>query len=129
MWKKDEKSETGLYIVGWCILAALVLLVIFLRVTGMRLSQLLGPCMIHTFTGYYCPGCGGTRAVHALFAGDLLRLLPLSPGGFVHSGIWYLVYGEPDRAAAFTRENQDRHAFPNGLSVGRAWLDRCKFSD
>ena len=126
MWKKDEKSETGLYIMGWCILAALVLLVIFLRVTGMRLSQLLGPCMIHTFTGYYCPGCGGTRAVHALFSGDC-PLLPLSPGGFVHSGIWYLVYGEPDRAAAFTREISDRDAFPNGLSVGRAWLDCCKF--
>lgn len=93
MWKKDEKSETELYIMGWCILAALVLLVIFLRVTGMRLSQLLGPCMIHTFTGYYCPGCGGTRAVHALFSGNLLRSFLYHPAVLYIAvfGTWFMV--------------------------------------
>lgn len=29
------------------------------------------PCMFHTLTGLYCPGCGGTRAVRALLKGDL----------------------------------------------------------
>ena len=93
MWKKDEKSEIGLDIAGWCILAAFVLLVIFLRATGMRLSQLLGPCMIHTFTGYYCPGCGGTRAVHALFAGDLLDSFRYHPVVLYIAvfGTWFMV--------------------------------------
>ena len=27
------------------------------------------PCLFHELTGFYCPGCGGTRAVLALLAG------------------------------------------------------------
>ena len=30
------------------------------------------PCMFHEFTGLYCPGCGGTRAVKALLKGRFL---------------------------------------------------------
>lgn len=30
------------------------------------------PCLFHLYTGLYCPGCGGTRAVKALIRGDLL---------------------------------------------------------
>lgn len=29
------------------------------------------PCLFHLFTGLYCPGCGGTRAVRALLNGKL----------------------------------------------------------
>lgn len=29
------------------------------------------PCLFHTLTGLYCPGCGGTRAVRSLLRGDL----------------------------------------------------------
>ena len=42
-------------------------------------------CPIHALTGFYCPGCGSTRAVRALLSGDLTRafhnnaLLVLSP--------------------------------------------------
>ena len=31
------------------------------------------PCLFHWLTGYYCPGCGGTRAVLALLRGHFLR--------------------------------------------------------
>ncbi|MDR0922738.1 MAG: DUF2752 domain-containing protein [Hungatella sp.] len=29
------------------------------------------PCLFHSLTGLYCPGCGGTRAVRSLLQGDL----------------------------------------------------------
>jgi hypothetical protein len=42
-------------------------------------------CPIHSLTGFFCPGCGGTRAVKALINGDISlafhnnALLLLSP--------------------------------------------------
>lgn len=38
------------------------------------IKKLLGigmPCAFNFFTGLYCPGCGGTRAVKALLHGNL----------------------------------------------------------
>lgn len=33
------------------------------------------PCMFYESTGYYCPGCGGTRGVHFLLHFDILNSL------------------------------------------------------
>ena len=35
----------------------------------------LPPCLWHTFTGYYCPGCGATRALYLLMHGHPLLAL------------------------------------------------------
>ena len=37
------------------------------------------PCMIYENFGIYCPGCGGRRAVKALFAGDVLSSIYYHP--------------------------------------------------
>ena len=100
MFRKDEKSDTGLYIVGWCILAALLLLGVFLRITGMKMSALLGPCAFHMITGLYCPGCGGTRAMQALFSGAFFKAFVYHP--FVPfiavTGTWFMVSQTIERA-------------------------------
>ena len=36
-------------------------------------------CLFHSFTGLYCPGCGITRALHALVHFDLPRALAMNP--------------------------------------------------
>jgi hypothetical protein len=33
------------------------------------------PCPLHALTGLYCPGCGATRALHALVDGHLVTAL------------------------------------------------------
>ena len=33
------------------------------------------PCFTYTYTGYYCPGCGDTRALHALTHGHILQAI------------------------------------------------------
>ncbi|GAB2544244.1 DUF2752 domain-containing protein [Brachybacterium huguangmaarense] len=38
-------------------------------------SQDIPLCPVHLLTGLDCPGCGATRAVHALLEGDLLLAL------------------------------------------------------
>lgn len=37
------------------------------------------PCFFRVITGYYCPGCGGTRAVKALFSGNIMGSLIYHP--------------------------------------------------
>ena len=37
------------------------------------------PCPFRFFTGLYCPGCGGTRAVLALLSGDVGKSLYYHP--------------------------------------------------
>ena len=42
-------------------------------------GSLFPPCLFHTLTGLYCPGCGLTRALHALVHFDLPRALAMNP--------------------------------------------------
>lgn len=43
------------------------------------------PCVMHTLTGLYCPGCGGTRAVLSLLHGHFLESF------FYHPVVMYTV--------------------------------------
>lgn len=58
------------------------LIVLLLGIAGMALAVLLylypadqydfwPKCILNYYTGYYCPGCGNTRALSALLHGDL----------------------------------------------------------
>jgi hypothetical protein len=40
-------------------------------------------CLFHRTTGLECPGCGMTRAAHALLTGDLARAFRCNPLGVV----------------------------------------------
>lgn len=42
---------------------------------GPFLLRLLPPCGIHSLTGLYCAGCGGTRALHSLLRLDIVSAL------------------------------------------------------
>lgn len=69
---EQKKIDNVLYILG---LSSAVICCVYLlisKITGFRIENYLYPCLFHTVTGYYCPGCGGTRAVCALFQGHFL---------------------------------------------------------
>jgi len=36
-------------------------------------------CPIHALTGYYCPGCGATRALHQLLHGNIAAAFSYNP--------------------------------------------------
>ena len=44
-----------------------------------RVPGVYPPCPLYTWTGLYCPGCGGTRSLHALLHGDLAQSLQQNP--------------------------------------------------
>lgn len=51
--------------------------------TALELQNTAGqgqmPCLFYTATGFYCPGCGGTRAFRALLEGHLVQSFLLHP--------------------------------------------------
>ena len=42
-------------------------------------SQLFPPCPFYKLTSLYCPGCGSTRACHALLRGNLSHAISMNP--------------------------------------------------
>lgn len=48
-------------------------------------------CVVYRFTGFTCPGCGGTRALRELFHGHIVASMlyhPLVPYG----AVWYVAF-------------------------------------
>lgn len=73
-YKGRTKAEDNLYTAGLCIILAVIVLFIWKRLMfpDVIVSKVMRPCVLHMLTGYYCPGCGGTRSVEALFRGKFL---------------------------------------------------------
>lgn len=90
MSKKEEKS---LYILGWMLLGAAAVLAGVTRGFSMQMKIFSLPCIFWELTGYYCPGCGGTRACAALFRGEIVRSFLCHPV-VVYTAVvfaWYMI--------------------------------------
>ena len=69
-----ERNLWKRIMIGVSVPAMLVLLCIYEYQGGNGME-----CMFYRYTGLYCPGCGGTRALIALLRGHPLRSLRLHP--------------------------------------------------
>ena len=50
------------------------------------------PCLFHLATGYYCPGCGGTRAITALLHGQILNSFLYHPVVLYSAGLFLRIF-------------------------------------
>lgn len=64
-------QRVGILLVAVGIPVGLLLLYLF----DPAQAQFFPPCLFHKATGLYCPGCGSTRAAHALLHGDIIAAL------------------------------------------------------
>ena len=114
---QDSDSVEGrLYEVGLGLLLIAPILLVLSRHLHAKFPILRMPCLLHTLTGYYCPGCGGTRAVHALLHLQLLRSFcyhPLVPyAAAVY--LWFMV--------SHTIDKLSRHHLHIGMKWNAGWL-------
>ena len=58
---------------------AIVVAVLLARFDPNAAGSILPPCPVLALTGWLCPGCGSTRALHALLHGDLAKALAMNP--------------------------------------------------
>ena len=71
-------------------------------------------CGFYYVTGFYCPGCGMTRALHNLVGGNIIRamrfnlILVLSVPFLLYGYIWWTNW-------AFTGKEMPRMKFPKSL--------------
>jgi hypothetical protein len=83
-----KTNEDILYYTGWALLILAGLFVFSVEVLGFRIP---GGCLFHLVTGFYCPGCGGTRAVKAMLTGHFLKSLCYHPA-VLPTAVLYLAF-------------------------------------
>lgn len=82
MRRKTEAAGREDRVLYWILTGFMAVFILMTGVIyGFHLEHIfLKPCLFLKLTGWYCPGCGGTRALIALISGrpaDSLRLHPL----------------------------------------------------
>lgn len=114
--RERKKEENALFLIGWSMVGVLFLIYISCQIFSISLFKNNAPCVLHTFLGIYCPGCGGTRAISALLHGrlwDSFSCHPLVPYTAVISG-WFLI--------SQTIERVSKHKLVIGLHYRDAYL-------
>ncbi|MCD7708520.1 MAG: DUF2752 domain-containing protein [Clostridiales bacterium] len=115
--KKMTVEDDCFYIVGWIFLALSVAALLLARFGVFEQLGLANhQCALHRLTGYYCPGCGGTRAVIALLHGHIFQSLYYHPlvVYVLAVGGWYMV--------SQTVERLSRGRAPIALRYKNAYL-------
>lgn len=91
--KPEPQMNRYFYIAGWILMALFAMGAAVIHIKGKTILNYVPPCMFHRVTGYYCPGCGGTRAVFTFFRGDIVRAFkfhPFVPYIFIIGG-WFML--------------------------------------
>ena len=113
-----KSLESRLYRRGW---------VFFIIVTGMiaikrivfpdfDVVKEMIPCVVYTLTGFYCPGCGGTRSVVALLHGHFIKSLVDFPMVVYCAAVygWFMI--------SHTVEILIRHRIAIGMKYRHGWI-------
>jgi hypothetical protein len=66
------------FLLPFFLLLSIVAVVLLLQFDPNVAGNPLPPCPFHWLTGLHCPGCGATRALHALLHGDIAKAFSMN---------------------------------------------------
>ena len=99
MNQKTNTDEKNLYIIGWICIGIISLILLAYRIWPKWFQMMFPACVFYRLTGWYCPGCGGTRAVLNLLRGNILKSFfyhPFVPYTVAIGG-WFMLSHTIDR--------------------------------
>ena len=118
MKESEPMLETRLYRCGWIFLFILCVLKIAKKVLFPHFVLSFGtrPCVFYMLTGYFCPGCGGTRSFRALLSGKLIVCAVDFPMIFYAAVVfaWFMISQTIDRISG--------HRIPIGMRYRDTWV-------
>ena len=71
--KKNRSTEDQLYWLGIYSVVIMLIGMWGLKKCSKTFFNFQLPCVFRMLTGYYCPGCGGTRAVKLFLKGKIIK--------------------------------------------------------
>ena len=89
--KRCSTTEDVLYRMGLMSIIIMCLVVLIAKKNASILQNFSLPCVFQMITGFYCPGCGGTRAVKFFLSGHIIKSFiyhPLIPYLGIGGGIF-----------------------------------------
>ncbi len=89
--EENQNLTKILWYIGWGVMAIAAAVLWLLRTGHLLIPGVPGGCVIRSFTGIYCPSCGGTRSVLALCQGQILTSFlyhPAVPVGAIFI-VWF----------------------------------------
>lgn len=114
----NRSLESQLYRWGWIFFITVASAVIFKKIflPDFHITEVMRPCVFYTVTGYYCPGCGGTRSVVALLSGHILVSVVDYPMVMYCAAVyaWFMI--------SHTIDKLSHHRIPIGMKYRTAWI-------
>lgn len=114
--KAEPSQDKYFYVTGWILCGLLGLYVFITKILDFSLVEYIPACALKEMTGYYCPGCGGTRAVLSLLDGHLLLSI------FYHPFVVYTLIIGGWFMISQTIERVSRHKIPIGMHYRNIYL-------
>ena len=76
---KNSSTERTLYQLGLAAILVVAAAAFFIWYFKISLEGPLFACPLYSLTGFFCPGCGGTRAFRLLFHGKIIASIICHP--------------------------------------------------
>lgn len=120
---RKKSLEDQLYVFGLVFLCIFIVGIVLYNIVQPDIAQ-VKTCVLNNATGYYCPGCGGTRALIRFVRGDIIGSFlyhPVVP----YAGILYGIF-----MVSHTIEKAERLYYRGRRKVGgRYFIRGLKFRE